>query len=146
MLSCHSDIARLMFGFHPWGTHHSRSALKCNPLFLTLNVYWLHKYHQVYQSKIPRSTHTVYLCVVWTSQGGMWWRSGLRHCVKTGKLRFRIPIGSLEFFIDLILPTAVWSWGRSTPNRNEQQEYFLGEGGRGKGSRLVGLTKFVQRF
>jgi hypothetical protein len=42
----------------------------------------------------------------------------------------------LEFFIDIILPAALWPWVHSTFNRNEYQEYFLG----GKGSRFVGLT------
>jgi hypothetical protein len=32
---------------------------------------------------------------------------------------------SLEFFIDIILPTALWSWDRLSSNRNEYQEYFL---------------------
>jgi len=30
-----------------------------------------------------------------------------------------------EFFIDIILPVALSSWGDSTSNRNEYQEYFL---------------------
>jgi hypothetical protein len=29
-----------------------------------------------------------------------------------GSLRVRFPIGSLGFFIDLILLDAIWSWGR----------------------------------
>jgi hypothetical protein len=33
---------------------------------------------------------------------------------------------SLEFFIDIILPAAIWLWGRPAYNRNEYQEYFLG--------------------
>jgi len=43
---------------------------------------------------------------------------------------------SLELFIDIILPTALWPWGDSACNRYEYREYFL----EGKGGRYVGLT------
>jgi hypothetical protein len=33
---------------------------------------------------------------------------------------------SLEFFIDINLPAAVWLWVDSASNRIEYQEYFLG--------------------
>jgi len=33
---------------------------------------------------------------------------------------------SLEFFIDIILPIALWPWVDSASNRNEYQEDFLG--------------------
>ena len=36
------------------------------------------------------------------------------------------PRLSLEFFIDIILPIALWPWGDSASNRNEYQEDFLG--------------------
>ena len=41
--------------------------------------------------------------------------------------RVRFPIVLLEFFIDIILPAALWPRGvDSASNRNEYQEYFLG--------------------
>jgi hypothetical protein len=32
--------------------------------------------------------------------------------LQTGKSQDRFPIVSLEFFIDIILPVALWPWGR----------------------------------
>jgi hypothetical protein len=32
--------------------------------------------------------------------------------VETGRSRLRFPMESLEFFSDLILPVALWPWGR----------------------------------
>jgi hypothetical protein len=47
----------------------------------------------------------------------------LRHCATNRKVVDRFPIVSLEFFIDIIIPVALWSWGRL---RNQYQEYYLG--------------------
>jgi len=47
--------------------------------------------------------------------------------LQAGRPRVRFPMVSLEFLIDIILPTALGSWGvDSVSNRNEYQEYFLG--------------------
>jgi hypothetical protein len=34
-------------------------------------------------------------------------------------------MASLELFIDIILPAALWLWVDSASNRNDYQEYFL---------------------
>jgi hypothetical protein len=56
--------------------------------------------------------------------------------LQAGRSRVRFPIVSLEFFIDTILPAALWPWSWLSSNRNEYQDYFMG----GKGGRCVGLT------
>jgi hypothetical protein len=40
------------------------------------------------------------------------WRSGWGTALQTGSSRDRLPMVSLEFFIDLILPAALWPWGQ----------------------------------
>jgi len=40
--------------------------------------------------------------------GGTWWRSWLRHCATRRKVTGSIPMVSLGFFIDKILPVAPW--------------------------------------
>jgi hypothetical protein len=37
---------------------------------------------------------------------------GCGTALQAGKLRVRFPVVSMEFFIDIILPAAVCSWGR----------------------------------
>ena len=51
--------------------------------------------------------------------------AGWGTALPTGRSRVRFPIVSLQFFIAIILPAALWSWVDSVSNRNEYQEYFL---------------------
>jgi hypothetical protein len=54
--------------------------------------------------------------------GAVGWRAALH----TGKLRVQLPMVSLQFFIDIILPAALYGPGvDSASNRNEHQQYFL---------------------
>jgi hypothetical protein len=48
----------------------------------------------------------------WGSRGSTRWCSWLRHCAANGKERVRFPMVLLEFFIYIILPAALFSWGR----------------------------------
>ena len=43
------------------------------------------------------------------------WHSWMRHCATSRKVAGSIPDGSLEYFIDIILPAALWSWGWLNP-------------------------------
>jgi hypothetical protein len=52
------------------------------------------------------------------------------------RLRVQFPMASLEFFVDIILPSTLGPVVELACNRNEYQEYFLG----GKGGWCVGLT------
>jgi hypothetical protein len=45
---------------------------------------------------------------------------------KSEGLGFRFSMMSLEFFIEIILPAALWPGVDSASNRNEYQKYILG--------------------
>jgi hypothetical protein len=46
---------------------------------------------------------------------GMRWRSGWGTALQTGRSRVWFPMVSLDFFIDIILPVALWPWGSTQP-------------------------------
>jgi hypothetical protein len=68
--------------------------------------------------------------------GAVGWGTALQ----AGRSRFRFPMVSLQFFIDIILPAAQIPGIDSASNRKEYQEYLRRGGGGGEGGRCVGLT------
>jgi hypothetical protein len=41
----------------------------------------------------------------------MWGTLLVAQLLQAGKSRFRFPMLSLEFFIDIMFPAALWAWG-----------------------------------
>jgi hypothetical protein len=69
--------------------------------------------HSKSWSTILHSNLTAHLNIISNNSGARcWWRSGWGTALQTGRSRDRFPMVSLEFFIDIILPAALWLWGR----------------------------------
>ena len=56
--------------------------------------------------------YAVYLDTLLQFLGARGGAVGLGTALQVGRLRVRFPMVSLEFFIDIILPAALWSWGQ----------------------------------
>ena len=63
---------------------------------------------------------------------GCRWRSWLRHCATSRMVAGSISDWALEFFVDVMLPAAFWSWGRLILQQRWVQDYSLGREGRWK--------------
>jgi hypothetical protein len=61
---------------------------------------WIHKIEQ----NTNKAIYTLYL-----ARGGAF---GLEIALQSRRLRVPLPLVSLEFFIDINLPAAMWHWGR----------------------------------
>ena len=66
----------------------------------------------------------------------VYYRSGWGTRLQTGRSRVRFPMVSLEFFSNIVLPVALWPWGRLSLWQKWVPGVFHG----GKGGRCVGLT------
>jgi hypothetical protein len=60
----------------------------------------------------------------------------LRYCATSQRSRVRFPMRSVDFAVDLILPAALWTWGRLNLWQTWVSEIFLGV----KGGRRIKLT------
>jgi hypothetical protein len=85
-----------------------------------------------YEGNLPVSMFLFRFFIATYLPSAVGWGTALQ----VGRTRVRFPMVSLEFFIDVIISTALCPGIDSASNRNEYQGYFLG----GKGGRCVGLT------
>jgi len=99
----------------PWGWHNSVET--CRSVMISeLIVRWL--------AHCTRKYHSV--C------------NGYGAVLQIGRSLVRFQMVSLKFFIDVILPVALWSWGRLSL----QQKWVPGVFPGGKGGRCVRLTTY----
>jgi len=70
--------------------------------------------------------------------GGARWRSWVKHCVTSRKVKVSVPNGSLEVFIDLFLLAALGAWSQPSFRRTSLLGVFPGD----KGGQCVRLIIF----
>jgi len=78
----------------------------------------------------------LYLVLVLEKLGARGGAVGWGTALQTGRSRVRFPMVSLEIFIDIILPAALWPWGWLSLWQKWVPGIFPG----GKGGGCVGLT------
>ena len=65
-------------------------------------------YPCTYVTVLSKNATNALICVKRVAGGGA---AGCGTALQVGRSRFRSLIVSLEFFIDIIFPAALWSWG-----------------------------------
>jgi len=75
---------------------------------------------------------------------GCRWRSWLRYCATSRKVADSIPDWALEFFVDVMLPAAFWSWGQLIPQH--ESSYTPCGGREDESGRCVGLINLAPSF
>jgi hypothetical protein len=81
-------------------------------------------------------SHVRVFCLIFKLLGARGDAVGWGTALQAGRSRVRIPVVSVGFFIDLILPIGLWPWGRISV----QQKWVPGMSPGGKSGRCVGLT------
>jgi len=117
--------------------------LKCNQATISLILYILFWSTETVNKVIYLSSHiclfsyliyyTLYVSAMGHAAGGA---VGWGNALQAGRSRVRFTIVSLEFFIYIILPAALWPWGRLSLYQKWVPGIFPGS----KGGRYVGLT------
>jgi hypothetical protein len=95
---------------------------------------------QMTTSGIPDCPNCCKIYAVYTQFGASCSAVGWCNELQAGRSRFRFPMVSLEFFINIILPAALWPWGRIGPLTEMSTRNPSCRGGGGKAGRCVRLT------
>ena len=69
-------------------------------------------YHLTYRKRNKFQQHNNINYLTYIKHGVRGGAVGWGTALQTGRSRVRLPLESLEFFSDLLLPVALWLWGR----------------------------------